>query len=427
MSPCVAVVGAAPSRHLTEIKGLLDSVSVWTSPIPIKFVGEGRIAVDGELSERNERRVAFFLPSLAGGGGERVMLEIARHFVQHGFVVDVVITRRGGPLWESVPEHVRLINFQSWKTPTCLPKLIRYIRRERPAVLISAVELGNLTALLAKRFFTRRLRLIVSQHTHFTAMYQHCGFMLRVALRLTALLLPAADTIVAVSSGVAEDLYRWLPRMTAGRVRIIPNPVVTPALVEQARLPVEHSWFDDPRTPVVLTVGRLVIRYKDQPTLLKAFAEILKSRSAKLIVLGEGPDKAGLMDLAHQLGIQRSVDFVGFQPNPFAYMARAQIFVLSSLFEGLPTALIEAMACGVPVVATDCPGGLREILEGGKWGRLVPVGDWRLLARGILDTLDNPVPADYLTARANHYSSTASGDRYVELANRLMQASLEGG
>lgn len=396
---------------------------MWTSPIPTKFIGEGRIAVDGELSKRNERRVAFFLPSLAGGGGERVMLGIARHFIRHGFVVDVVVTRRGGSFWESDLEHIRLINLQSWKTPTCLPKLIRYIRYERPAVLISAVELGNLTALLAKKFFTRRLCLVVSQHTHFTAMYQHCGFMLRVALRLTALLLPAADTIVAVSSSVAEDLHRWLPRTTAGRVRIIPNPVVTPALVEQARLPIEHSWFDDPRTPVVLTVGRLVILHKDQPTLLKAFAETLKSRSAKLIVLGEGPDKARLMDLARQLGIQRSVDFVGFQPNPFAYMARAQIFVLSSSFEGLPTALIEAMACGVPVVATDCPGGTREILEGGKWGRLVPVGDWRLLARGISDTLDNPIPGDSLIARANHYSSTVSGGRYLALANRLMQAS----
>ena len=366
--------------------------------------------------------MVLFLPSLAGGGGERALLEIARRLVRHGFLVDVVVTRGGGALWGSVPEHVRLINLQSRKTLTCLPKLIRYIRRECPAVFISAVDFANLAGLLAKKFFARRLRLIVSQQSHFTATYQASGFLWRMALRLTAWLLPVADAIVSVSSDAAEDLQRLLPRPAAGRVHFIPNPVVTPALLEQAGLPVAHSWFGDPRTPVVLTVGRLFIRQKDQPTLLKAFAEILKSRSAKLVVLGEGPDKARLTDLACQLGVHSSVDFVGFQTNPFAYMARAQVFVLSSAYEGLPTVLIEAMACGVPVVATDCPSGPREILEGGKWGLLVPVGDWRLLARGILDTLDDPIPSECLVARAKRYSSTASLDQYLALLNRLMAA-----
>lgn len=383
--------------------------------------------MDSQLSKRNARRVALFLPSLAGGGGQRVMLEIARHLVRHGFSVDVVVTRRGGALWESVPEHVRLINLQSWKTPMCLPKLVHYIRREHPAVFLSALDLGNLTALLAKRFFVKRLRLIVAQHCHFTATYKASGFMWRMALRFMIWVLPAADTIVAVSSDTAKDLQGRLPRTAAGQVHPIPNPVVTPVLLEQARLPVEHSWFGDPGTPVVLTAGRLFIRQKDQPTLLNAFAEILKSRPAKLIVLGEGPDKARLTDLARQLGIHRSVDFVGFQTNPFAFMARAQVFVLSSAFEGLPTVLIEAMACGVPVVATDCPSGPREILEGGKWGRLVPVGDWRSLARSILETLDNPVPAEYLIARAQHYSPTRAGDQYLALVRRLMQASPKDG
>ena len=383
--------------------------------------------MDGQLSARPERRIALFLPSLAGGGGERSLLEVARHLVQHGFIVDMVVTRCGGALWESVPEHVRLINLQSRKTLTCLPKLIRYIRRERPAVLISAVDFANLAGLLAKKFFASRLRLIVIQHIHFTANYQASGFLSRMALRLTAWVLPVADAIVSVSSDVAEDLQRLLPRTATGQVHFIPNPVVTPALLEQARLPVAHSWFGDPATPVVLTAGRLFIRQKDQPTLLNAFAEVLESRSAKLVVLGEGPDKAGLTDLARQLGIHGSVDFVGFQTNPFAYMARAQVFVLSSAYEALPTVLIEAMACGVPVVATDCPSGPREILEGGKWGRLVPVGDWRLLARGVLDTLDDPIPSERLVARAKRYSSTASVDQYLALLNRLMPASPQDG
>ncbi len=368
------------------------------------------------------RRVALFVPSLAGGGAERVMLEIAGQLARCGFAVDLLVTRSGGALWGSVPEGVRLINLNSYKTPTCLPALVRYIRRERPTVFLSALTFGNLTALLAKKLFTRDLRLIVSQQNTYTAEGEGRGIAFRTANRLLKWLLPAADAIVGVSSGVAEDLKRAVPR-AASLVRAIPNPVVTPPLLEQAKLPVDHPWFGDPRTPVILTAGRLDIPHKDQPTLLKAFAEVLRSRPARLVVLGEGPDRAKLTALARELGIQEHVDFLGFQPNPFAYMARARVFVLSSVREGLPTVLIEAMACGTPVVSTDCPSGPREILDGGKWGRLVPVGDWRSLARAIRDTLDNPIAPERLIARAQHYSVAASMERHLELINKVVPAS----
>ena len=377
----------------------------------------------GGVSARTsaDRRVALFVPSLTGGGAERALLEIARGLVRRGFSVDLVVTRSGGALWGAVPEDVRLINLKSWKTPTCLPALIRYIGRERPAVLVSTLELGNLTALLAKKFFTRKLYLVARQDSMYTALHRTQGFALRTAQRLLKRLLPAADAIVAVSSGVAEDLKRVAPR-AAGLVRIVPNPVVTPALVEQAVLPVAHPWFDDQRTPVILTAGRLDIAQKDQPTLLKAFAEVLKSHPARLIVLGEGPDRAGLTALTRELRIREHVDFAGFRANPFAYMARARVFVLSSVCEGLPTVLIEAMASGAPVVSTDCPGGVREILEGGKWGRLVPVGDWQALAGAIRDTLDRPPARECLIARARHYSAAASLERHVELIRSAIQA-----
>ena len=362
------------------------------------------------------RPVALFVPSLGGGGAERVMLELARQLARRRFAVDFLVTRGGGALRGSVPENVRLLNLNSWKAVASLPGLVRYVRRERPAALLSSLEASNVAALLAKRFFVRDLRLIVRQQSNRTAQFRAGGFRTRMALGAMKRLLPAADAVIAVSSGVAEDLRRTVPR--AGPVWPVPNPVVTPELLEKAGSPVDHPWFGDPRTPVVLTAGRLAAE-KDQPTLLRAFAAVRKARPARLMVLGDGPDRGRLETLARELGIRDDVDFRGFQPNPFACMARARLFVLSSIYEGLPAALIEAMACGTPVVSTDCPSGPREILEGGRWGRLVPVGDWRALARAMRDTLDDPIAPERLIARAGHYSAEASMTRHLELLDRV--------
>lgn len=365
------------------------------------------------------RAVALFVPSLAGGGGERAILEVARQLIRNKVTTDLLVTRRGGAFFDLVPEQVRLVDMQSWKTLTCLPKLIRYIRREQPTVLMSSLDMGNLTALLAKVFFTRKLRLIIRQENHCTETYRLSGFVLRCLSLLRIWLMPAADAIIAVSHGVAQDLQRVAPR-AAGLVQVIPNPVVTPMIFDKAKLPVSHPWFGDSRIPVILTAGRLLISQKDQPTLFKAFAEVLKFRAGRLILLGEGPDRFKLIALARQLGIYESIDFVGFQPNPFAYMRQSRAFVLSSISEGLPSVLIEAMACGTPVVSTDCPAGPREILEDGKWGYLVPVGDWKGLAHAILATLDRPIPSETLIARSQHYSERRAADRLFALLRKVI-------
>lgn len=370
------------------------------------------VAANGGQRTPPGRPVALFVPSLGGGGAERVMLELARQLARRRFAVDFLVTRGGGALWGSVPENVRLLNLNSWKVVASLPGLVRYVRRERPAALLSTLEASNVTALLAKRFFARDLRLIVRQQSNCTARFRAGGFRTRMAAAAMKRLLPAADAVIAVSSGVAEDLRRTVPR--AGPVWPVPNPVVTPELLEKARAPVDHPWFGDPRAPVVLTAGRLAAE-KDQPTLLRAFAAVRKARPARLMVLGEGPDRGRLETLARELGVRDDVDFRGFQPNPFACMARARLFVLSSIYEGLPAALIEAMACGTPVVSTDCPSGPREILEGGRWGRLAPVGDWRALAQAMRDTLDDPIAPERLIARAGHYSAAASMARHLDL------------
>ena len=231
-----------------------------------------------------------------------------------------------------------------------------------------------------------------------------------------------ADAIVAVSDGVADRLAQatGLPR---GSIRTVYNPVVGPELPTLAAEPVGHPWFRHGGPPVVLGAGRLV-EQKDFPTLLRAFALVRRARPARLVILGDGPAGAceGLRAIAAALGCAEDLDLPGFVANPFAYMARAAAFALSSLHEGLPGVLIQALACGCPVVSTDCPSGPREILDGGRYGRLVPVGDHEALARAILACLDDPSGREERVARAAAFGLERAVDRYLELIVRPAKA-----
>ena len=363
-----------------------------------------------EGDDQRPARIAVFLPTLGGG---RVLLTLAEGFVQRGLSVDLLLTRAEGQFLESVPKGVRLVDFSSRMTVTSLPRLLRYLKRVRPDVLI-AVSNAVIPALIARRLFTPKTRTLARQDSTHTMQLLTGDLKMRMALRLIRYLLPSADAVIAVSSGVAEDLKRNIPG-AADLVEVVPNPVVSDELEDRAAAPVDHPWLSDSRVPVVLSAGRLVPQ-KDHSTLLMAFAEVVRSRPARLIILGEGPDRERLTALARELGIADLADFPGFVHNPYSYMSRASVFALSSVTEGLPTVLIEAMACGTPVVSTDCPSGPGEILEDGRWGRLVPVGDWQALAKAIADTLDSPPAPDLLKSRARAYSVRPSVDRHLQLA-----------
>jgi glycosyltransferase involved in cell wall biosynthesis len=235
-------------------------------------------------------------------------------------------------------------------------------------------------------------------------------------LKMMRRLYPKADRIVAISQGVADDLISLL-NLPHEKVTVIHNPVITPELFEQAKQPVSHPWFEQNRLLVILAVGRLT-KAKDYPTLFRAFSLVRQVRPAKLLILGEGEERANLERLAIELGIQNDVSMPGFVDNPFAFMAKASVFVLSSAWEGFGNVLVEALACGCPVVATDCRSGPREILDNGRYGRLVPVGDHEALAKAILETLDNPdFPANRQTRlqRAMEFSVDAAVDKYLKV------------
>ena len=358
-------------------------------------------------------RIALLVPSLAGGGIATVMLVIARGLADRGHAVDLVVFRRGGDLDGRVPDDVRLIDLRTAKLAIALPKLVRYLKRTRPDLVIAASWYAVLVALAAKRLCCPGVRLWVRQDNVHSIQVVHAGRKNRMILKTIRRLLPSAERIIAVSAGVAEDLARQAPRI-AGRVRVVPNPVPHDDVAAMAAAALDHPWFDEPGVPVILSAGRLVGQ-KDFSTLIRAFAQVMKSRPTRLVILGEGRERGALVALARELGVAESVDLPGFVANPFAWMARARVFAVSSIYEGLSMVLVEAMACGTPVVSTDCPHGPREVLEDGRWGRLVPVGAAGALAAAILETLRDPVPSDRLVSRSRAFSVEGCIDRHMEL------------
>lgn len=331
-------------------------------------------------------RLAICVPTLGSGGAERVMLKLAQGCARRGFAVDLVLARAEGPLLAEVPTSVRLVDLKASRLITSLPALVHYLRREQPAALLSVLH-ANIIALLARRLAGVPTRVVVSERNTLSQQARHYASDLRWRLtpQLVRRFYPWADGIVAVSKGVADDLVQvaGIPRE---RIRVIYNPIVTPELRAKAQAPLEHPWFGSGEPPVILAAGRLTAQ-KDYPTLIQAFARVRKTHAARLLILGKGEERFVLEALVRQLGLEQDVSLPGFILNPYPFMVQAALFVLSSRWEGLPGVLIEALYCGAPLVAADCPSGPREILAEGKYGLLVPVGDPIALSRAIEVTL----------------------------------------
>ena len=330
------------------------------------------------------RHIALFLPSLRGGGAERVMVLLANGFVARGHRVDLVLARAEGPYLDEVAAGVRVIDLGRSRVLTSLWRLMRYLRRERPDAMLSAMTHANVIAIWAKMLARVPLRLMVSEHSSPSRSHSGGG-MARIMQLLVRRFYGKADIIVCVSNGAREEMAALYPAL-AERVTTIYNPLDLDRIHRMMEEPVSHRWLEERDRPVILAVGRLTAA-KDYPTLLRAMAHLLDQRPARLIILGQGEEEAVLRQLIHDLGIGEHVDLVGFQKNPFSWMRRCDLYVMSSAWEGLPGSLLEALVCGAKVVSTDCRTGPREILEDGKWGALVPVGDAHALAAAIIERL----------------------------------------
>lgn len=340
----------------------------------------------------SHKRLAIFLHGLYEGGAERTILNLAQGMAGCGVAVDLVLARAVGPFMPQVPPEVRLIDLQAPRVMLSLPALARYLRRERPDALLSGIDYTNLIAILARRLEKQPRRLVVVEHNTLSRRVVEMPAVYRRALpALMGRVYPGSDCVVAVSQGVADDLVA-MTGLRREHIQVIFNPVITPDVQQKAQELLAHPWFQPGQPPVLIAVGRLTAQ-KDFPTLIRAFAALRRRRAARLVILGEGEERKALEALAGELEVSADVDLPGFMANPYPYMAHGAVYVLSSQWEGLPTVLIEALYCGLPIVAADCPSGPREILQAGQFGRLVPMGDPEKLAAAIEDALDGKVPA----------------------------------
>jgi glycosyltransferase involved in cell wall biosynthesis len=358
-------------------------------------------------------RVCIFLPALLGGGAERAMVNLAAGFIRRGVPVDMVLGIVEGPYLSQLDKAVRIVPLNAVGTLSKLWALSRYLKRERPMGMIAVLDNINLAS-MARRIAGVQTRVVINVQSNLSAdLASHRGLRGWIKPKLMRVCYPWADELACVSAGVGEDLAA-ATRLPNERVKVIFNPVRVDEIDELSAKSSGHPWFDQPDIPVFLGTGRLT-KQKDFPTLLKAFARLRGTRRARLAILGQGDDLAALQNLVEQLGIAEDVAFLGFVANPYAYMARASVFVLSSAWEGLPTVLIEAMACGTPVVSTDCPSGPREILADGLYGQLTDVGDADGLADAMSETLDSPCGRDLLRSRAGDFTAERVVDQYLGL------------
>ncbi|MUG92018.1 glycosyltransferase [Scytonema sp. UIC 10036] len=358
------------------------------------------------------QRIAFFIPTLHGGGAERVTLNLLNGMLRPNVSLDLVIASAEGPYLNNIPKQVRVVNLEVGRVIKALLPLSRYLQQNRPYGLVSHMSHANVVAVSAKKLARTKTKLVLVEHNTLSVEKSKL-FRARFVPPFMKWLYPNADAIVGVSKGVAEDLQAQLG-LAAGKVSVIYNPVVNSELLKKAKTPLDNPWFQEGDPPVFLAVGRLT-EQKDFPTLIQAFALLRKQRLARLLILGEGECRAELERMIHRLGIADDVSLPGFVENPYAYMFNASAFILSSRWEGLPTVLIEAMACGCPVISTDCPSGPKEILEDGKYGCLVSVGDATEMFKAMLKVLDAPVNRDFLVKQAMNFSVEQAVSKYLAL------------
>jgi glycosyltransferase involved in cell wall biosynthesis len=341
------------------------------------------------------------------------MVTLANGFAKRGYEVDLVLAKAEGPYLKDVADAVRIVDLKSTRVLTSLPGLVRYLRSVRPLALLSAMGHANVVAVVAKVMARVPTRVVVSQRTNFSASGKHArSRRANVMGRLMRWAYCRADGVIAISGGVADDLSVQL-EIARENIEVVYNPLDIDRAQALSRLEPTRIFSDEKGHKLILGIGRLE-EYKGFIHLIRAFAQVRSGFSVKLCILGEGPLRESLQAEIERLGLVNQIVLPGFVDNPFAVMRQANLFVLSSGFEGFGNVLVEAMACGTPIVSTACPSGPVEILENGKWGRLVPVGDIDALAAAMAATLDENKHPDVAT-RAGEFSVDRAVDGYLKV------------
>jgi glycosyltransferase involved in cell wall biosynthesis len=360
--------------------------------------------------------VAISMQDLAGGGVERQTLTLASELQASGVTVTLLVNQAVGELRDAVPGSIRLIDLQCRRTSRAIPSIARFLRRERPDVLLANLNHNNIAAVLGNVLAGMPAQVVICQHSVLSSAYLRTkGWSHRVTPLIYRMILPGFVKAVAVSMGIAGE-FRTITHIPQGKIAVIHNPVIGADFEARTQQQVAHPWLDDPSRKLFVTAGRLV-PIKDHETLLRALALYRRHHNGRLLILGSGPLQDTLRALAVDLGVQDAVDFLGFQDNPLPYFRHADAFVLSSYAEGFGNVLVEAMGCGTPVIATNCEHGPAEILDDGRYGVLVEPRNAQALAdaMGRVSELAALWPAALLKARAAAFSTTACVSAYLQL------------
>jgi glycosyltransferase involved in cell wall biosynthesis len=358
------------------------------------------------------KKITMFLTALDGGGAERVIINLARGFVDRGWQVDLLLVKVEGSYLSQVSSDINIVELGQKRLLLSIFSLIKYLQKERPIAIISALD-TNVISIWARYLTSVSTQVIVTVHNNLSLESRNATQLKRkLTAKFARWFYPGADNIVAVSQGVAENLISiGLPKE---KITVIYNPIVTSELKEKLQDTLEHPWFLPQQPPVILGVGRLT-KQKDFSTLIKAFTLVRQQQPVRLMILGEGEESSRLNSLIEELDISEDVILSGFVANPYIYMKKAALLVLSSMWEGFGNVLVEAMAAGTPVVSTDCPSGPREILSDGKYGKLVPIGSVESMAKAILTTLMELSDKEILQQRARDFSLAKATESYLTL------------
>ncbi len=381
-------------------------------------------------------KISAFIYGLTWGGATRRLLSLLGGFAERGNKVELVVVDSSGPLREEIPEGVRLYQLNQGPLGLIFPllsrrgkmslskfALSRYMKTADFDLFLSAANHAHITALSAKVLSGSKRPFVLRLSSHVTvSLKKSRKLSKRIRFLQAKRLYPKADMIIAVSRAVKEDLAQAFS-VDEARIKVVYNPVYSERLIELSKQPPGHPWLLSERgkrqVPVLLAAGRLR-RQKGFSTIIKAVKIASSHKTLRLIILGEGKARRWLKRLIKEMGMETQVDMPGFVQNPISFMARADLFCHASTFEGLPGVVIEALATGCPVVCTDSPGGAREILEGGKCGLLVPVGDANSFSKAILEALDRRWQRDELISRARDFSLENAVKGYLSAFDQVL-------
>lgn len=365
------------------------------------------------------RRIVFFIPSLRGGGAEVSMVRLANAMAVRGMKSTLLVLERAGQWEKSVGEGVELIALGTRRASRSIVPLIRFFLEKKPDIFISNLAHLNLISTVAHRVSRSSAKLILVEHNHLKSRsIWEKDAPNRFLLMGIRWLYKRADRVLAVSEGVRQNLIQQFD-LQPEQVRVLNNPIDIGQIELARKDEIDHPWFKDPNVRVVIGVGRLIY-LKGWDYLIEALGIVRRGIDARLILMGEGDIKSALLAQAVELGLNSVVEIVDFQTNPYAWMASSDVFVLPSRSEGFGIALVEAMAVGVPVVASDCLSGPGEILSGGSYGLLVPVGDVQVMADSIIALLTQAeLASDFQTRAAMRAQDFNIGRIAMQLSSLL--------